>query len=69
MLIPSQERGTHELYAADSEAADYLVWGRNSDPLTRRAFPKNSGLTGMSTTVGVSIPFAHLKPGGSLFCW
>ncbi|MEN8217417.1 MAG: hypothetical protein ABFS56_13830 [Pseudomonadota bacterium] len=31
-----KERCIHELYAEDSEKADWLVWGRKTDPMTRR---------------------------------
>jgi DMSO/TMAO reductase YedYZ molybdopterin-dependent catalytic subunit len=58
------ERGIHELYEADPIEADELVWGRSSDPQTRRGFLKMSGLAAMSAAVGASIPFAHLMPGG-----
>ena len=62
--MSNKERGIHELYATNPEMADELVWGRKSDPLTRRGFLKNSGLTAMSAALGASIPFAHLMPGG-----
>jgi len=54
----------HELYNEDPIAADELVWGRKSDPLTRRGFLTKGGLAAMSAAVGASIPFAHLMPGG-----
>jgi DMSO/TMAO reductase YedYZ molybdopterin-dependent catalytic subunit len=62
--VKQTKRGIHELYNEDPIAADELVWGRNSDPLTRRGFLKNGGLAAMSAAVGASIPFAHLMPGG-----
>ena len=62
--MSDNQRGIHELYAADPVKADDLVWSRKSDPVTRRGFLKNSGLTAMSAAVGASIPFAHLMPGG-----
>jgi hypothetical protein len=52
-------RGLHELYAHDSLAADKLLWGRSSDPLSRRGFLKGSGLAAMSAAIGASIPFAE----------
>ncbi len=58
------KRGIHELYNEDPIAADELVWGRKSDPLTRRGFLTKGGLAAMSAAVGASIPFAHLMPGG-----
>ncbi|HSD70376.1 MAG TPA: molybdopterin-dependent oxidoreductase, partial [Woeseiaceae bacterium] len=57
-------RGLHELYAQDPLAADSLLWGRSSDPLTRRGFLKGSGLAAMSAALGASIPFAEFMPGG-----
>ena len=62
--MSDKERGIHELYAADPAEADDLVWGRKSDPVTRRGFLKNSGLATMSAALGASIPLAHLMPGG-----
>jgi DMSO/TMAO reductase YedYZ molybdopterin-dependent catalytic subunit len=62
--VSEKKRGIHELYEANPVAADELVWGRKSDPLSRRGFLKNGGLVAMSTAVGASIPFAHLMPGG-----
>jgi len=59
-----KERGIHELYAEDSEKADWLVWGRKTDPMTRRGFIKKSGLLAMGTILGASIPFAENFPGG-----
>ncbi len=43
-------RGIHELYSGDPERADWLVFGRRSDPLTRRGFL--SGLGSMSALLG-----------------
>lgn len=57
-------RGLHELYANDSLAADKLLWGRTTDPLSRRGFLKGSGLAAMSAAIGASIPFAEFLPGG-----
>jgi DMSO/TMAO reductase YedYZ molybdopterin-dependent catalytic subunit len=62
--VPEKKRGIHELYAADPSRADEQVWGRSSDPVTRRGFLTQSGLVAMSATLGASIPFAHLMPGG-----
>ena len=62
--MSDKEHGIHKLYEADPIAADDLVWGRKSDPVTRRGFIKGSGLAAMSAAVGASIPLAHLMPGG-----
>ncbi len=58
------KRGIHDLYAKDPARADELLWGRATDPLTRRGFLKGSGLVAMSTALGASIPFAEFMPGG-----
>ena len=58
------ERGIHELYAEDPERADWLLWGRKADPLTRRGFLTRSGLLAMTTILGAHIPFAQNMPGG-----
>ena len=62
--MADRKRGIHELYGADPLAADEKLWGRKSDPITRRGFLTRSSLVAMSTAVGASIPFAHLMPGG-----
>ena len=62
--MSDKKLGIHELYENDPVAADELVWGRTSDPLTRRGFLTNGGLIAMSAAVGASIPFAHLMPRG-----
>lgn len=62
--MTSRERGIHELYAIDPQSADELLWGRRSEPLSRRGFLRGSGLTAMSAALGASIPFADLMPGG-----
>ena len=59
-----KKRGIHELYGADPALADDQVWGRKSDPITRRGFLTRGSLIAMSTAVGASIPFAHLMPEG-----
>lgn len=56
--------GIHALYAGDPEAADQRLWGRRSDPVTRRGFLRGSGLAAMSAALGASIPFARFMPGG-----
>jgi len=62
--VSEEKRGIHELYEADPIEADELVWGRKTNPVTRRGFLTKGGLVAMSTAVGASIPFAHLMPGG-----
>lgn len=58
------ERGLHELYQQDPIKADELVWGRETDALSRRGFLKKSGLTAMGLALGASIPFADKMPAG-----
>jgi len=62
--LSDKNRGIHGLYKQDPELADDLVWGRKTNPVTRRGFLTNSSLIAMSTAVGAAIPFAHLMPGG-----
>jgi DMSO/TMAO reductase YedYZ molybdopterin-dependent catalytic subunit len=62
--VSDKQRGIHELYNADPTAADELVWGRKTDPVTRRGFLTKGGLAAMSAAVGASIPFAEFMPGG-----
>lgn len=59
-----KQRGIHEIYGTDPTRADEIVWGRRTDPVTRRGFLRNSGLAAMSAAVGASIPFARFMPGG-----
>ncbi len=59
-----QRRGLHELYAEDPEKADWLLWGRKSNPLTRRGFLAKSGLAALAAVLGSRIPFADGFPGG-----
>jgi len=56
--------GIHELYAADADKADLLLWNRKADPVTRRGFLRGSGLAAVSAAVGATIPFAEFLPGG-----
>ena len=55
-------RGIHEIFAADPERADWEVWGRRSDPRTRRGFLQ--GLGAMSALVGAKIVFSDFMPAG-----
>jgi DMSO/TMAO reductase YedYZ molybdopterin-dependent catalytic subunit len=62
--VSDKKRGIHELYETDPVAADEILWGRKTDPLTRRGFLTKGGLVAMSAAVGASIPFAEFMPGG-----
>ena len=57
-------RGIHELYASDPERADWLLWGRRSDPVTRRGFLRASGMTALGAALGSAIPFGNRFPAG-----
>jgi sulfite oxidase len=57
------ERSIAELYEADPERADAVVFGRRT-PLSRRGFLGGSGLAAMGAAVGGVIPFADRMPGG-----
>jgi len=62
--MADKKRGIHELYKDDPTTADELLWGRKSDPVSRRGFLTRGSLVAMSTAIGASIPFAHLMPQG-----
>jgi DMSO/TMAO reductase YedYZ molybdopterin-dependent catalytic subunit len=65
MSSSDKERGIHELYADDPVVADKLVWGRDSNPLTRRGFLNRSSITAMAAALGSgAIPFADNFPAG-----
>ena len=55
-------RGIHEVFADDPIRADREVWGRQSDPRTRRGFLK--GLGAMTALVGSKIAFSDFMPAG-----
>lgn len=59
-----KDTGINQLYGENPFAADELLWGRQSDPLTRRGFLKKSSLMAMGTALGMSIPFARNMPAG-----
>ena len=57
-----KEIGIHELFRLDPERADYLLWGRRSDTLSRRGFVK--GLAGLTGAIGAGIVYQHTMPAG-----
>lgn len=61
--MPKRERGLCELYQADPDHADRLVFGRIADE-GRRGFLKGAGLAAMGAVVGASIPFSRTMPAG-----
>lgn len=56
--------GINELYHQDPIAADDNLWGRKSNPLTRRGFLKGSGLSALSAALGSMVPYARFMPAG-----
>lgn len=61
MTSPNQE-GIHQLYQKDPLEADWRVFGRKSNPQTRRGFLK--GLSTMTALLGAEIVFANHMPAG-----
>lgn len=59
-----KKTGIHALYSKNPGHADWVVWGRKVDPLTRRGFLQGSGYVAMTAALGATIPFASLMPGG-----
>lgn len=57
----TQRKGIFELYSADPDAADRLLFGRVSNP-NRRGFLKGAGLATMASMLGAPIPFAEHMP-------
>lgn len=60
---PKCERGICELYEADPERADAIVFGRKTQ-LGRRGFFKGAGLAAMGALVGGVIPYSDKMPAG-----
>jgi sulfite oxidase len=60
--METEQKGIRELYADNSQRADWLVFGRKSDPLTRRGFL--SGLGTMSAVLGAEVVFGRFMPAG-----
>ena len=63
-MAKKTKQGIHELYTEDPEKADWLVWGRKTDPITRRGFLTKSSLLAMTAVLGANIPFANNMLGG-----
>jgi len=62
--IKEKKVGLHEAYENDPIKADLAIFGRESDPVTRRGFLKKSSLLAMAAVVGSNIPFADNMPAG-----
>lgn len=56
--------GLRELYAKDPIEADRLLWGRESDPVSRRGFLKTGALAAVATALGAPMVFANNFPAG-----
>ena len=56
----------HRLYAEDPIEADRRLFGRESDPVSRRGFLRRTGLSAMAAVLGGPIVFAEHMPGGLL---
>jgi DMSO/TMAO reductase YedYZ molybdopterin-dependent catalytic subunit len=63
---PENQRGLHELYAEDPIKADELVWGRKSDPVTRRGFLGRGALASLAAAIGAPVVFARNMPAGMI---
>lgn len=61
-----QQIGLHELYAKDPIAADRLLWGRESDPETRRGFLKKGALLAIGAALGAPMVYAKHFPAGMI---
>ncbi len=57
------KKSLFELYAADPQQADRLVFGRETFS-DRRGFLKGAGLASMAAFLGGAIPFHRSMPGG-----
>ncbi len=59
-----KKKGIHALYEENPIEADRQLWGRESDPQTRRGFLKKAGLAAMGMAVGGPVVFAKNMPAG-----
>ncbi len=58
--------GIHELYAKGPEEADRLLWGRESDPETRRGFLRKGALLAIGAALGAPMVHARHFPAGMI---
>ena len=58
------KKGIRALYAKDPIEADRLLWGRETDPVSRRGFLKTGALTAMGVVLGAPMVFAKHFPAG-----
>lgn len=59
-----QQIGIRKLYSEDPIEADRKLWGRESNPVSRRGFLKKGALAFMGTVLGAKIAFAEQMPAG-----
>jgi len=64
--LDKREIGISELYRKDPIDADKIMWGRESDPKTRRGFLKKGALAFLGSVLGAKIVFAEHLPAGLL---
>lgn len=58
-----KERSLPELYR-DPERADWLIWRRETNSVSRRGFLNGAGLSAMALALGAHIPYSRCMPGG-----
>ncbi|WP_282776239.1 sulfite oxidase [Phaeodactylibacter xiamenensis] len=58
--------GLHELYAKDPIEADRLLWGRESDPETRRGFLRKGALLAIGAALGAPMVYGKHFPAGMI---
>ncbi len=58
--------GLHELYSKDPIEADKQLWGRTTDPVTRRGFLQKGALTALGLALGSNMVFAEHFPAGMI---
>ena len=58
--------GLHELYAKDPIEADRLLWGRESDPDTRRGFLRKGALLAIGAALGAPMVYGKHFPAGMI---
>lgn len=56
--------GILELYEQNPIQADRLLWGRMSNPVTRRGFLRKAGLAALGAALGADLVFANAFPAG-----
>lgn len=58
--------GLHELYAKDPIEADRVLWGRTSDPETRRGFLRKGALMAIGAALGAPMVYGKHFPAGMI---